>query len=238
MEKLEFYLLGKEKLKKEANNEGLQTLKAPDLFPKSFICLLIGKPGSGKTTLIEEMLINPVLLNNQFDFIFIFSPNELKNIPCIQNENYSNIWDISIIYKLIDKINAETDKKYTNNEKINNINLLIIFDDFISEMKKEAINPLFTKLFYNRRHLLKNGCISFIITAQKFTITPFQIRPCINSLILFRLNNSEYNSIKKDICSWIETNVFSKSLSNEYDFLLINLSNGKIYLNMQTMISS
>jgi hypothetical protein len=233
MEKIDFCLLGKEKLKKESINEGLQSLKSPDLFPKSFISLLIGKPGSGKTTLIEEMLLNPLLLNNQFDYLFIFSPNELKNIACVINENYSNIWDISIVYKLIDKINNEK----ANAKEIKNINLLIIFDDFISEMKKEAINPLFTKLFYNRRHLLKNGCISFIITAQKFTITPFQIRPCINSLILFRLNNSEYNSIKKDVCSWIETKIFSKSLSNEYDFLLINLTNGKVFLNMQTEIS-
>jgi adenylate kinase len=154
MEKLEFYLLGKEKLKKEANNEGLQTLKAPDLFPKSFICLLIGKPGSGKTTLIEEMLINPVLLNNQFDFIFIFSPNELKNIPCIQNENYSNL-DIE---------NILTDEK--NN---NDIEIYKIINNKIIEQYNEFTNKM---IQMNYKHDMERN---YLTSSHKEIFTPVGI---------------------------------------------------------------
>jgi len=226
----DFCLLGKEKLFSESKKEGIQDIKRPDLIASSFCYLIVGKPGSGKTSLIEEFLLNKKLLNNMFEFILIFSPNMFTNIKCIEDENYSKTFDISKIYTMIEKINS--------NEKIKDVNknLLIIFDDFISDMKKEAINPSFTKLFYNRRHLLNKGCISFIITSQKFTVTPYQIRPCINMIAIFKLNSSEYNSIKKDVCSWVDLKIFT-NLKNEYDFLHFNLTNGYIFLNLQTLLS-
>ena len=227
MENIVFSILGKENLKEKNNLEGLVDLKCPDAFPKSFFMLIIGKPGSGKSTLIEEMLINPYFLNEKFDFVIIFSPYEFLNVECEKGTNFFNTFDLGIIYTAIDKINKEQ-QKYCN--------LLIIFDDFISEIRKEAQNPKFTRLFYNRRHLIKNGCVSFIMTSQKFVVTPPQIRPCINIIVLFQLNASEYSSLKKDVCSWIDMKFIGNLLKNMYDFVFINIINGNIYLNLKTKI--
>lgn len=227
MENIEYKILGKEFLKEKTFNEGLKDLKYPEIFPSSFFMLIIGKPGSGKSTIIEEMLLNNAFLNEKFDYVLIFSPYEFNNIKCEKNDNYFSDFDLSQIYKAIEKINNES-KSYAN--------MLIIFDDFISEIRKEAMNPKFTRLFYNRRHLLKNGCISFIMTSQKFVVTPPQIRPCINILILFQLNTSEYNCLKKDVCSWIDMKFICNLLKNLYDFVFINVANGNLYLNLKTKL--
>ena len=50
--------------------------------------LLIGKPSSGKTFMIEEMLINPEMYGSKFDYIFVFSPTPLPTIKCVENENW------------------------------------------------------------------------------------------------------------------------------------------------------
>lgn len=227
MENITFSILGKENLKEKNMQEGLDGLKCPEAFPKSFFMLIVGKPGSGKSTLIEEMLINPYFLNEKFDFVIIFSPYEFLNVECEKGVNYFNTFDLGIIYTALDKINRDS-QKYCN--------LLVIFDDFISEIRKEAQNPKFTRLFYNRRHLIKNGCVSFIMTSQKFVVTPPQIRPCINIIVLFQLNSSEYSSLKKDVCSWIDMKFIGNLLKNMFDFIFINIINGNIYLNLKTKI--
>lgn len=228
MENIQFNILGKETLKNKANNEGLSDLRFPEVFPQSFFMLIIGKPGSGKTTVIEELLLNQNFLNNKFDYVIVFSPYPFNNIELVKDENYFSNFDLAIIYSAIDKINNSSKDTYSN--------LLIIFDDYISEIRKEANNPKFTRLFYNRRHLLKNGCVSFIMTSQKFVVTPPQIRPCINVIILFQLNASEYSCMKKDVCSWIDMKFIGNLLKNIYDFIFINIANGNIYLNLKTKI--
>lgn len=62
--------------------------------------------------------------------------------------------------------------------------MLIVMDDIISQIPKSHPNPLQT-LFYNRRHLLKDGCISIIFTTQKYTTTPKWLRDCTTGIFVF-----------------------------------------------------
>ena len=59
---------------------------------------MIGKPNSGKSHLIRELLINPKLYKKHFSYVFIFSPNEIKDLKCTLNNNYFNKFDIALIY--------------------------------------------------------------------------------------------------------------------------------------------
>jgi hypothetical protein len=43
---------------------------------------MIGKPSSGKSYLIRELLNNPKLYKKHFSYVFIFSPYKIKDLDC------------------------------------------------------------------------------------------------------------------------------------------------------------
>lgn len=215
---IKFEILGQEKSAEMADQEGLINRRQKEIFPSSFVMIIVGKPGSGKTTIVEELLVNEEFFKDQFDFIFIFSPNEFKFIKCEKDFNWFNKFDINLMYQIIDMINADKYEK--------KINVLFILDDFIGDIKKNAFDPKLIALIFNRRHLIKNGCLSLIITTQKYLLFPSQMRSCINSVIFFQLNLNDYVCLKKDICAFMDFKYIEKALSNRYDFIFSNLENG------------
>lgn len=225
-----FKLLGSDKLKERKDKEGVTDYKIEGVFPSSFFLLVIGKPGTGKTTLIEEMLLNDNIFNSRFNHVIVFSPNLFPNLNLELEKNYFKSFELDVLFNIL---NNFSEKSQNSEYK----NILIIFDDMIADIKKKQYEPLLLKLFFNRRHIIKNGCISILMTTQKFIITPPNIRPCINSLILFQLNSSEYTSLKNDVCSWIDFKIVTNSLNNSYDFVYINLTNGNLYKNLQNKLN-
>lgn len=65
--------------------------------------------------------------------------------------------------------------------------MLIVMDDVISSLKGSNNDKTFIDLFYNRRHLLNKGTISFILSGQKWNLVPTFIRSAYTSMILFPL---------------------------------------------------
>lgn len=215
MESSDFILLNK--LEK---NKALST----NVLDNNFVLFIIGKPGSGKTTILQEMLLNPKLLNKKFDYILIFSPSPFNELGLNEKEQEEIIiksFDLEALYRKIDEINKENK---------NNINFLIIFDDFISYFKKKNYLMKLTNLFFNRRHLLKNnGIISIILISQRYMNIPSFARTCCSCLLYFKLQSKEYKAIKDEHMPWI--NIKEMEINNLYDFFFINLSTGKSYKN-------
>ena len=111
-------------------------------------------------------------------------------------------------------------------------NVLFIFDDFISYFKKNEKNTQMMNFFFNRRHLLKKGEISMIITTQRYVIFPITYRTCLTKLIIFRLNDRDYRFIKEDSVGYLQNNKINDLLINDHEFLYINLQEGIIYKNI------
>lgn len=61
-------------------------------------------------------------------------------------------------------------------------------DDVVSQIPNGKCK--LQEMMYNRRHLLKKGCVSFIISTQKYTSTPTWLRVVVNQLITFKINRS------------------------------------------------
>jgi hypothetical protein len=205
------------------------------IFPNHFLGCICGKPGSGKTSLLKFLLKCDNLLYKKFDFIFILSPSYLEYQDIfLPKENYIDDLDYEWINSKI---------KYINNKYKNYyINVLFIIDDMISSLYKNRYSKELLCFIFNRRHLLKKGMISIILTSQKYSLIPTSIRSNINLLFMFRLNNIDIYNIKKDII--FDINLFDKALyetfynnnnNNNNNFLYIRLDNNTYFKNFDLL---
>lgn len=212
-----FSLLDKLELKEKPN----------ELLSTSFVLTIIGKPGSGKSTIIQEILMNNEILNGKFDIIFIFSPSKFEYLECEENKNWIKDFSIEKIFNIISIINEDKQTKK---------NVLFIFDDLISQIRKERDNDLLLKLFFNRRHLIINSNLSFILVSQRYIIIPPSIRSCITHFIYFKLTTKDYITIKEDLIGYIDLRNIALQLTNDYDFIFLNLEAGTILKNFKEKI--
>jgi len=174
-----------------SKKEGVQDMNN-EIFPSHFLGLICGKPGSGKTSLLKFIMQEPNLLFKKFDYVFILSPSFVEyKLFFLPPSNYTNQLDFDWIKFQIAKINETQSQTYTN--------VLFIFDDILSDLHKNYRAKEVLDFIFNRRHLLKNGMISVLITSQKYNYIPTAIRSALTLLIAFKLNNIDWKYIEDEI---------------------------------------
>ena len=158
------------------------------------VMLILGKPGSGKSTIISKILRTKCAYGGNFDFYIVVSPSGIPD--CNLNEEYTcdslNMgWimeRLSSIAELIPTLKQER-----------TIRIMIVFDDVVGELKKLTSSPLFSKLIFNRRHMVKGASISLIITSQKFTTVPPMVRTSVTHLILMNTSYKDVDDLRGEL---------------------------------------
>ena len=213
--------------------EGLKDLTT-DVVPTHFLGILCGKPGSGKTTLLKFLLSSDKLLFKKYDFIFIVTPSkeEFKTL-FLPSSNFKESLQWEWVNNKIDIIN----KKFPNDY----INVLFIFDDVVTDINKSVTNGVFLKFIFNRRHLIKNGMISVLMTTQKYTKIPSAVRSNINFLVAFNLMKFDWKKIEEEVV-YVDREVFNnvrqfifedKDVSN---FMMYNIDTNTFYKKFDKII--
>lgn len=62
---------------KNERKEGIQEVSYPELFSPHFCWSVVGAPGCGKTTFIQNLLNERQLYKGKFDYIFVVSPSTI-----------------------------------------------------------------------------------------------------------------------------------------------------------------
>jgi hypothetical protein len=78
------------------------------------------------------------------------------------------------------------------------LQILLIFDDIIASLRKHQYTNELKELFFNRRHLIKDGSMSIITTTQRYMVCPPVIRTTLTSMFVFKCNRNEWLTIKKE----------------------------------------
>ena len=163
-----------------------------DTIPKplpqilNFFMLVCGRPGSGKTSLILNLVCKRgKMFNKKFDKVFVFSPS----LMTMNDEPFGELPEEQVHTDLtIDNFQTAIDSIANTGEKI-----LFILDDVVNDMKKSmAIQTLLSKALMNRRHLAgAGGSTSFIITTQVYNKIPAPIRKTASHIILYHTRNKK-----------------------------------------------
>lgn len=170
----------------------------PAPLPKKggFAMLIIGRPGYGKTSLINSLVCKSGKnFNRKFDRVFIWSPSMIT----MEGDPYEMIPDdqkfeeatLENIQEVLDEIRDTGDK------------VLFIFDDVIADIRgkgKGQIENLLQKIFFNRRHLAgAGGSVSIIATSQTYNKIDPKLRKTASQLVQYKPQKKEVENIYDDM---------------------------------------
>ena len=199
---------------------------------KTNFSVFLGRPESGKTSLMTSIITNKNLYRNKFDNILLIMPSQSRS--SLQDE------------LLVDesKIFADLDDETIDNilEKIQEYsaqgeNTLLILDDVASSLKSSSyIQQKLAYIVYNMRHLKT----SIFLLVQSFLTIPRNLRKNITNLIVFKLSKLEMSSIGQEILELnnSEINQLMKLYTEKYDYLCINVNTQEICKNQNKVIKN
>lgn len=228
-------------IQKEA--KGVKNIDDTILQP-NFVTLIVGKPGSGKSHLLREFILNKQLYNKKFGFVLFITPSYFEDPEIkLDSDNHSKFLDVEWIYKKIEDYRKFIDDKYKDTPQPCK-NVLIIFDDVIGDLKKQEKDPRLISLFYNRRHILGDKfMISIIVTTQKYVLCPPKLRSVITSVIAFPLMKMDWQKLESECIfdtvdkRWI-AKMYQDFNKEKYAFIYIRLDNGKIFYKFDKCLNS
>ena len=196
--------------------------------------LLIGKPRSGKTSLLFSLFENKEILRKVYHKIYVFQPSpsraSMKNdifgkLPPDQLFNELNFENLDLV---MDEIEATSD-----------LNIAIIFDDVGASLKNFDTMNLMKKLIFNRRHL--HTSVFFLV--QTYYSIPKDIRKLFSNIFVFRVNKNELATIFDEIVEDKEMVDIAPQISKliydkPYNFMFINTDSQRIFKNFDELIIS
>jgi Cdc6-like AAA superfamily ATPase len=162
-----------------------ESIPAPLPQMLNFFMLICGRPGSGKTSLILNLISKRgKLYNRKFDRVFVFSPSlmtmETNPFGELPEEQTATELTEEILQQSLDLI-ADTGEK-----------VLFILDDVVNDIKQAGVQTILSKMLMNRRHLAgAGGSTSFIITTQVYNKIPAPIRKTASHIIIYHTKNKK-----------------------------------------------
>lgn len=186
--------------------------------------LMIGRPASGKTSLLYSFFKSPKIFRKVFHNIYLFQPshsrasmkdnifNKIPEEQCYEELNYDNLSSVMTTIK-------GEDKKYNN---------CIIFDDMTAYLKNADVKQLLKELIFNRRHL---RC-SVIFLVQTWYSIEKDIRKLFSNIFCFRVSKQELSTIMDEV---VESkakymNDIAKIVFDEpYKYLFINVNTQRLF---------
>ena len=191
--------------------------------------LLIGKPGSGKTSTMTSWFQSKLLLKKVYHTIYLFQPSH-STASLKENifEDLPNKYDeltYETLNDCLEKIKND-DSKYCS---------AIIIDDMTASLKDGDVKKLLKQLIYNRRHLRT----SLFFLCKTYLSIERDVRKLFSNIFIFKVSIQELNLIfeehielPKDDITTIRKFVFDEP----YNFLFMNTDSSRLFKNFDEIL--
>jgi hypothetical protein len=187
-----------------------------------FGSLVTGKSGSGKTNAIVHLLSTDCMLNDKFDYVYLFTsvkPDEdlIKPLNIHKSCIFENFTE-NDVKKIVDKLEAFI--KQNGFQKCPSV--LMLFDDILSN-KEFLKSKTLIKLAVANRHLN----VSYFILSQYYKKIPAVVRTNVKYVMFFPAALSEVEKLAEEMTPPnLSKKQFIKiaqyATKEQYNFLSIN----------------
>lgn len=216
----------------------------PDPLPrKSFGMMMVGKPSSGKSSLLMSLLMSKEAYLKKFDHVYLMSES-LDTLPLEELGLDSG--------RIYSEYNEDKLKEIIKNEKDSNenLNVLLILDDVVRSIASKK-GDFVLKMLLNRRHITHNknnkdekGGLSIIITTQSYNLLPLKFRKNMSNIVLFSsTNQKEIINIKEELLCDLDKSDQNKILrqcwNEKYGYLFVcanSTTSDRYYQNFNKII--
>lgn len=191
----------------------------------SFASVISGPPGSGKSSWLFSQLTNPKgLLYRKFHRVHVFSPSlhTIKKEIALPEKNLHSELDWETVEELINQ-NKEDVKSGEDKQ------MLLIFDDLLTEISKGGKLPVFQRMILNRAHAFVSVCL----TTQTYNKIPLSLRKNFNILVQFKAKKKELGNIRDELTDYDENEwkQITKYVFDDTHNYMVITNDGRIYKN-------
>lgn len=191
--------------------------------------LILGKPGSGKSSILYSLFKSKKLLKGVYDKIFLFRPA---------------LSGASMTDDIFEKLPADQRFTELNHENLLNMvgnldegNNALIFDDMTAYLKNNDIRKLLEEIIYNRRHMH----ISIYFLCQTWHSVHKDIRRLFNNLIIFKTSKNEFETIYQELIPGFKEHtdtIFLSVFDKPHTYLFINVDSQRFFKDFDEIIFS
>lgn len=194
--------------------------------------LLVGKPKSGKTSLLHSLFQHKQLLRYCYSKIYLFQP--AQSGASITNSIFDTLPNDQRYGELTYENLLEVKEKIDSDSE-NNISSCIIFDDVTADLKNKNTMQLFKLLAFNRRHLR----LSMYFLVQTWASVTKEIRRLWTNMFIFKVSKNEMISIFEELIEHPVTyvNPILKIVYKEpFQYLFINTDSQRMFHGFDELI--
>ena len=191
-----------------------------------FSMLIVGPPGSSKSSTSTALLVKGGPYYKAFDRLYIIQPSNsrasYKEDPWKRHNRVYDELTVDNLRKIIDEVKATAGQDKHS---------LIFIDDMAYQFKQKHIEEMLRQIFFNRRHLH----LSIILVSQTLRSIPDKLRKSASHLLSFEPANrveakiiaEEFIFLDPQIASMLFQQVFQK----RFDHLLVDTAKRIVYGN-------
>ena len=196
---------------------------------------IIGKPGSGKTSLLMSFLSGKgenKIFRKCFSNILMVMPETSRNSMKI------NIFKDHPKDKLYEELNHETINDIY--EKLNGYSkegetTLLILDDVGASLKDAQNAKILRKIIFNRRHLK----VQIFMLLQSFISCPLEIRKLLGNIFIFKPSKIEFENLFNELFETKKNNamdIMNFVYDKPHQYLMMNVDSQKMYKGFDELI--
>jgi hypothetical protein len=191
---------------------------------------LMGSAGSGKTSLMVNMLTKDGMYKKCFDHVHLIAPE--ASMKSLKDDIWSKHPGDKIHHNLdiptLDDIDRRANIRRTKKPPETT---LMVIDDMTVMLKKKEIEAKLRKMVFNRRH----NYTSIMILVQSYIAMPLDLRKTLSHFFMFKPRNK-----KEAEAVWEELLNMSKRtgegllrfvFQDPHDFLMGDTNTGSVYRN-------